>query len=199
MPANNSTKVFFDSYAHGFDSIYGKNTPLFKRIINDVFRRTIKIRYEKTLMGCEPLDGKSIIDIGCGPGRYSIALAHKGAGSVLGIDFSEEMLNIAKQNALAMSVSEKCRFECCDFVTQPILGMFDYAIVMGVMDYIKEPLELMEKVISATSDKAFFSFPADGGFFAWQRKLKYKFRCDLYMYTEERLKNLFERIPNKKI
>lgn len=29
-----------------------------------------------------------------------------------------------------------------------------------------------------------FSFPVKKGFLAWQRRLRYRSRCDLYMYDE---------------
>src|SRR5260370_38939257 len=42
--------------------------------------------------------GKRVLDIGCGGGIYSKALAEMGAASVTGIDFSEEALKGAREN-----------------------------------------------------------------------------------------------------
>ena len=36
---------------------------------------------------------------GCGPGRYSIALAELGVQRIVGLDISEGMIDPAKQNA----------------------------------------------------------------------------------------------------
>lgn len=44
------------------------------------------------------LHGKSLIDIGCGPGNYSVEFTKKGA-NVLGIDLSQKMLDKARNNA----------------------------------------------------------------------------------------------------
>lgn len=44
------------------------------------------------------LRGKSLIDIGCGPGTYSVEFAKRGA-HVLGIDLSQRMLDKARNNA----------------------------------------------------------------------------------------------------
>ena len=76
---------------------------------------------------------------------------------------------------------------------------FDYSVVMGFMDYIKEPKRIVERVLSITKSKAFFSFPADGGILAWQRKLRYKRRCDLFMYSIEELRELFADMNYKSI
>ena len=64
---------------------------------------------------------------------------------------------------------------------------------MGFMDYIADPSTVIRKVLLATRAKAMFSFPAAGGFLAWQRKLRYRKRCELYMYTAAQLEELFSQ------
>ena len=44
-----------------------------------------------------PLDGKCILDLGCGYGENCKTFSEMGAKSVLGIDISEKMLSVAKQ------------------------------------------------------------------------------------------------------
>jgi len=53
------------------------------------------------------VEGKTILDAGCGLGHYSILLAKKGA-KVTGIDISDKMIHIAEKNAEEASVN--CRF-----------------------------------------------------------------------------------------
>ena len=49
-----------------------------------------------------PLDGKCILDLGCGYGENCKIFSEMGAKSVLGIDISEKMLSVAKeQNSLS--------------------------------------------------------------------------------------------------
>ena len=49
-----------------------------------------------------PLDGKCILDLGCGYGENCKTFSEMGAKSVLGIDISEKMLSVAKeQNSLS--------------------------------------------------------------------------------------------------
>lgn len=47
------------------------------------------------------LQGKTAADIGCGGGIYSVALAELGVSSVIGIDFSEAMLQGAAEHCAA--------------------------------------------------------------------------------------------------
>jgi SAM-dependent methyltransferase len=187
---NDRTSHFFDDYAADFDSIYGNDNRALERVANRLFRRAMVVRYEKTLAGCQPIQGRSVIDIGCGPGHYSIALARAGAAKVIGLDFAPGMLKIARERAASYGVADRCAFALDDFLTYPVSEKFDYAIVMGFMDYIRDPAVVIDHVLKITRGRAFFSFPKAGGFLAWQRKLRYRNRCDLFLYREDEIQSL---------
>jgi len=181
------TSEFFDRYAVGFDSIYGNDNRALERVVNRLFRRAMVVRYEKTLAGCQPIEGRTIIDIGCGPGHYGIALARAGALRVLGLDFADGMLDIARKRAAALGVAQHCSFVLGDFLTYPIAELFDYGIVMGFMDYVMDPRPVIERVLAVVRRRAFLSFPKAGGPLAWQRQLRYRNRCDLFLYREAQI------------
>jgi len=185
------TSEFFDRYAVDFDAIYGNDNRAFERVINNLFRRAMVIRYEKTIAGCDPIEGRTVIDIGCGSGHYSVALARAGAARVLGLDFAPGMLKIAQSSAEKFGVAGRCTFEHGDFLTYPLAEQFDYAIVMGFMDYVSDPRPVIDRVLGIVRRRAFFSFPKDGGPLAWQRKLRYRNRCDLFLYREDQIRGLF--------
>jgi len=187
------TSEFFHRYAVDFDAIYGNNNRGFERVINLLFRRAMVMRYERALEACRPVAGSSVIDIGCGPGHYSVALASAGAGRVLGLDFAPGMLELAKRRASAAGVSDRCSFVLGDFLTHPIPEQFDFAILTGFMDYVSDPKPVVARVLEIIRKRAVFSFPADGGLLAWQRKQRYRNRCDLFLYTEDQIQNLFSR------
>ncbi|MEW5820241.1 MAG: class I SAM-dependent methyltransferase [Cyanobacteriota bacterium] len=193
------TSEFFNSYVHDFDAIYGNNNTNLNLLINKYFRTSMKLRYIETINGCQPVEGKTAIDIGCGPGHYSVALAQKGIKSVVGIDFAQNMLDVAAKRAKEAGVEDKCSFICGDFFAFNFEEQFDYSVVMGVMDYINTPEVFIEKVLSLTRSKAFFSFPLDEGFLAWKRKIKYKKRCNLYMYKKTDVEKLFKSKQFEKI
>jgi ubiquinone/menaquinone biosynthesis C-methylase UbiE len=186
------TAEFFDSYARDFNAIYGNENTLVNAVVNRLFRKSMVLRYERTLAGCSPIEGKTVIDIGCGPGHYGVALAKRGAARVLGVDFAPGMIDIARQRAERAGVSDRCTFTLGDFLAVTGDEKFDYAIVMGFMDYIADPADLIRKVMRVCRGKAFFSFPADGGPLAWQRKLRYRNRCPLYLYSESQIRGLVD-------
>ncbi|MEE9131157.1 MAG: methyltransferase domain-containing protein [Phycisphaerales bacterium] len=197
--AQATVSKFFDSYASDFDAIYGTKNTRLNRLINRFLRASMKIRFEKVLTSCDPIEGKSVIDIGSGPGHFAISLARKGADHVLGIDFAEGMNELATCHAEQAGVADRCRFDFGDFLEYEIPEQFDYAVVMGFMDYIADPSTVIRKVLSATRVKAMFSFPAAGGFLAWQRKLRYRKRCELYMYTAAQLEELFSQAGDNSV
>lgn len=185
------TQGFFHEYANDFDAIYSNRGGIVDGVLNRVFRRSMKLRFEKSVEGCKPIDGRSVLDVGCGPGHYSITLAQRGAGRVVGLDFADGMIEIAAKHAAEAGVGARCTFQSGDFLAYQSPQKFDYVIVMGFMDYMAEPRKIIDKVLSLTTSKAFLSFPAAGGFLAWQRKMRYKSRCDLFLYTEQQLRDLF--------
>jgi cyclopropane fatty-acyl-phospholipid synthase-like methyltransferase len=193
---NPGTEKFFHAYAADFNAIYGAERGLFNSVVSWLFRKSMKIRFIKTMEACQPTAGADVLDIGCGPGHYSVALARMGAKSVLGVDFADGMLNIARERARLESVESVCRFEKTDFFASSFQQTFDYVVVMGFMDYVEDARAAVKRIMELTRRKAVFSFPVAGGFLAWQRKLRYRFRCPLHLYEREQVKQLFNGMHN---
>lgn len=189
-----STADFFDSYAGDFSAIYGTSNSPLNRVINSLFRKSMRLRFIKTIEGCDPIEGATVLDVGCGPGHYSVALARLGASSVCGVDFAPGMIELSRRHARQAGVEDRCRFETADFMEFGSEQCFDYCVAMGFMDYMGEPRRVIDKVTALARRRAFFSMPRDGGFLAWQRKVRYRRRCDLHLYTRDRVAGLFDGV-----
>jgi tRNA (mo5U34)-methyltransferase len=87
----------------------------------------------------EDLTGKSVLDIGCNAGFYSIEMKKRGASRVLGIDSDEDYL---KQARFAASVNEmNIEFRKMNVYEVPHLReRFDVVIFMGVLYHLRHPL-----------------------------------------------------------
>ncbi|EJQ42707.1 hypothetical protein IEE_03745 [Bacillus cereus BAG5X1-1] len=63
--------------------------------------RNAHISWQETINNIVDVQNKQVIDIGCGGGIYTKELALMGAKNVVGLDFSKEILQAAKENCNA--------------------------------------------------------------------------------------------------
>jgi ubiquinone/menaquinone biosynthesis C-methylase UbiE len=85
-----------------------------------------------------------VVDVACGPGTSTLLIA-PWVGHVDAIDFSEEMLNIARENATRAGLTN-VRFENADGQALPLLsGSYDRAVSMfGLMFFPDRKLGMRE-------------------------------------------------------
>jgi 2-polyprenyl-3-methyl-5-hydroxy-6-metoxy-1,4-benzoquinol methylase len=76
-----------------------------------------------------------ILDVGCGYGRDATYLARNTNCSILGIDNSNEAIEMAKKS-LAADLEARVRFQCCDFGQIPE-GKFDIVFTSNVYHLLK--------------------------------------------------------------
>jgi 2-polyprenyl-3-methyl-5-hydroxy-6-metoxy-1,4-benzoquinol methylase len=185
---------FFDREAARFQSVDDVNVEWSKRLINAVFRRSLRLRYERTMTECVEIEGKTVLDIGCGPGAYSAVLAQRGARSVTGIDIAPQMIEIANRRAAEAGVSGQCKFLHSDLDNYQSETLFDYVIAMGILDYVGRADQFVRKALALTASKALFSFPKQAGILAWQRRFRYRHKCPVFTYSRGDLDALFRPI-----
>jgi 2-polyprenyl-3-methyl-5-hydroxy-6-metoxy-1,4-benzoquinol methylase len=180
---------YFDVTAANFDSIY--SSPSF---LDRIFRRDMYERFRRTLEACTPLNGHSVLDVGCGSGQYAIALAQRGALEVVGLDFAQQMLELAAVNAQRAGVSDRCQFIKADFLTQRFDRRFDFLLAIGVFDYVEDPLPFLKKARELTRAKFIATFPR---LFTWRapaRKVRLMLKkCPVFFYTRARVVDLLTR------
>ena len=185
--ANINSLVFlhFDKTCKNFDLIYDSSQGAISRAINIVFRRSMKLRYDKVLAEIVPYRGQNVLDVGCGSGRYCHALASMGVDVAYGIDFAPSMVELAREKALVLGVEANCNFQQANFIDIKINNKFNIVFSMGVMDYIEEPLPFLAILLDTAKKKVMVSFPAKGGMVQFLRKVIFKYikNCPLYLYN----------------
>lgn len=129
----------------------------------------------------ESVLGKNVLDMGCGSGRYSIALACAGAQKVVGVDFQAKAFLHAKK--WCKEQGQPVQFVAGDILEMPIKDrFFDFIFCNGVLHHtrsIQKGLEELSRVLKP-SGKAFLYIYAAGGIF-WR--------------TREVLRGIFKKIP----
>lgn len=88
--------------------------------------RRLQLPWLWTKLGLE--SGSRVLDVTCGPGLYSVALAERGC-QVTGVDFSPASIAYARQLAAERAVSERCHFIEADVREMSFdAGSFDAAL-----------------------------------------------------------------------
>ena len=94
----------------------------------------------------EDLTGKSVLDIGCNGGFYSIEMRRRGAARVLGIDFDEDYLAQARFACEALGV-DGIEFRQMSVYDVGALGeRFDLVVFMGVFYHLRHPLLALDLI-----------------------------------------------------
>ncbi len=91
------------------------------------------------------LTGKTVLDIGCNAGFYSIEMKRRGASRVVGIDFDDAYLDQAR---LAAEVTgADIEFRKLSVYDVSTLGeKFDLVIFMGVLYHLRHPLLALDLI-----------------------------------------------------
>jgi tRNA (mo5U34)-methyltransferase len=94
----------------------------------------------------EDMTGKTVLDIGCNAGFYSVEMKRRGASRVLGIDSDERYLAQARlaTEALGFTGVEFAKLSVYDVAS---LGeKFDLVIFMGVLYHLRHPLLALDLI-----------------------------------------------------
>jgi len=189
---SSGVKDHFDRQYRQFDSFYREKKGIFSKIIDRIFRRSMQLRFEKVLEEVRPYENTTVLDVGCGTGRYAIAVAVKGIRKALGIDFAQNMIDEANRLARQLKVDHICHFMKGDFMQMNMEETFDHVFAMGVFDYIADPMPFVKKMVHCARKKVMVSLPTSGGIIQKLRKFKFEKikKCPVFFYSEEDVRQI---------
>jgi 2-polyprenyl-3-methyl-5-hydroxy-6-metoxy-1,4-benzoquinol methylase len=158
MRSLDRVRSFFDREAERFDAIYEQDKPVGQRLRDLLFRRVILERFSLAVNAAGAA-GRTALDVGCGSGRYGIELARRGAVRCVGVDMPANMIDIARREAEAAGVKDRCEWLVSDWLSCPVDGRFDAVFAMNYFDYLEDPLPHLQKMIASADGRLFASFP----------------------------------------
>ncbi|MBI2835599.1 MAG: methyltransferase domain-containing protein [Acidobacteria bacterium] len=191
MSVDERVRDHFDLDATRFDAIYDDRKGRVARWVDDVWRGVVRRRFVLTLERIGPLAGRTVLDVGCGSGRYCLAYAERGAARVVGIDFAPAMIRLATDAARRAGVSDRCEFRVGRFPDAVPDGPFDIASAMGLFDYVAEPLPLLARMRELAQSTIVMSFPKAREWRVPFRRVRFWLSgCPLFFYTEAQVRDL---------
>ena len=96
------------------------------------------------ISGLCPLDGKQVLDVGCGGGILADAMARKGA-TVLGIDLATKPLRVAQLHALeAQTPNVSYREVSAEALALEQPATFDVVTCMEMLEHVPDPASIVQ-------------------------------------------------------
>jgi tRNA (mo5U34)-methyltransferase len=110
------------------------------------------VKFER-FAGALPADmtGKSVLDIGCNGGFYSMEMKRRGAARVLGVDFDEKYLAQARFAAEVSGLDIEFR-QLSVYDVGALGERFDLVIFMGVFYHLRHPLLALDLIHEHVAD-----------------------------------------------
>lgn len=193
------TATHFHRIAREFDDLYEVEARgSLRRWLDSQLRASVYRRFELCFERLGDLRDRTLLDVGCGGGRYSVMAAQLGAARVVGVDFAPNMIQLADALARKERIPpEKLSFVCGDavetvFPEEP----FDFAIAMGVFDYVEDPAAFLRRLVPKVRRRIVASFPVKWNPWTPQRLIRYRLfkRCPLFFYSQARIREVLEAV-----
>jgi 2-polyprenyl-3-methyl-5-hydroxy-6-metoxy-1,4-benzoquinol methylase len=189
----NQQKNYWDKEVSNFDSIYSHKKGKFKNYLDKKLRWDMYERLNYTMRKSDPIEGKVILDVGCGTGRFVFEFIKRKAKKVIGIDIAPSMISTCKNVAEENKVMDKCEFHIADPFEYNPNFKFDICIGIGLFDYIIDALPVIKRMKELTSGKIILSFPKKGSLRAFIRKIRLNSRgCDVYFFSVSQIEEILK-------
>lgn len=100
----------------------------------------VRLRY---IAARVPLAGARVLDVGCGGGLLSEALAREGA-QVTGIDLGEELIEVARLHRLESGLEIDYRLESVEALADARPAGFDVVTCMEMLEHVPDPAAIVQ-------------------------------------------------------
>lgn len=172
------TLRYFERRAEAFDRLYTRQS-LGTRLLRVGPRRSRDLAVSVVARHESP----SVLDVGCGPGRVAEAVIEAGAAGYVGVDFSPQMLRLARARLAGL---ESVRLVEGDFFDLELPELFDVVLALGLFDYLEEPRRAAGWMRAHCAQTLVATFSRRDRIKTPIRRLHYELihRCPIYFYVE---------------
>ena len=144
-------RSYFEKLAPEYDRAFRwQGRGALNALVNRTFRSTTfeqRMRMLESLFAELGLEGKGVLDLGCGSGQVTELVASLGA-RVHAVDISPRMIEIARQSVERAGLADRVTFEQGDVTSLP-LSERDVVMLIGVVEYYRDAASLIERAARA--------------------------------------------------
>lgn len=103
------------------------------------------------------LQGKRVLDVGCGGGILSESMAQKGA-IVTGIDLGEKALNVAKLHSLESGIAVDYQCISAEAFADALPASFDVVTCLEMLEHVPDPASVVQACASLVKPGGYVFF-----------------------------------------
>ena len=176
------------SFTTNSENIEQETSSLYEKLWEGLNEQELKDESLKLLRGRlservikNDISGKEVLDMGCGSGRYSLALSSAGAKKVIGADYNKKSFEVVRK--YCEENKRHIQFEEVNFLDLPFEDQyFDFVFCNGTIHHSRSILKSLEELkrVLKKEGKAFIYIYAKNGIF-WD--------------TRVAMRKLFKKIP----
>ena len=131
--------------AVAFDQIYSGGGLAGKiPLLGPFIKKGIIERHNRALAFLRATKAQTILDLGCGVGRFAVEAAQQGV-KVYAYDISQPAITIAQEAARRAGVSEHCHFYAADLLAVNFPAA-DAWFDLGCLHYLSDPSRIVQKL-----------------------------------------------------
>ena len=110
----------------------------------------------------EGTDGRSVVDLGCGTGGFTIEVLKQGAQTAIGVDLSSNMIDSANKLAIANRFADRAKFQVANAATAE-LPASDIVVMDKVLCCYSDWKPLLGNAMNVSRTMIGFIVPRDEG------------------------------------
>jgi ubiquinone/menaquinone biosynthesis C-methylase UbiE len=180
---------YFHRRIDDFDSIYNaaQRTGL-RALLDRTLRASVHQRFRLAFNLLGDMAGRSVLDIGCGTGRYMFESLRRGAVDVIGLDAALGAVEAARKMARDLGMDKRVEFLQTDFMDYDPGRNFNVIFAIGYFDYILAPEIHLAKMLKMSDQFLYASFPKVWHPLTPIRKIRLALnKCPVRFYSRSRI------------
>jgi ubiquinone/menaquinone biosynthesis C-methylase UbiE len=102
---------------------------------------------QRDVLALARVQGRRVLDAGCGRGRTTMASALAGAAHVVGVDISGQMLEIARETVETAGVADRVHLHQADLGKLPLADeAFDVVLLLEILLHLADPAAVLREL-----------------------------------------------------